>query len=309
MSWMDTLSQLWNTPSIDFSDPMTEDFISTTQSESILETAFSTHELLWNEALDQAELLQTAEKDNIQEVLIVGDDTVQDADGKFYKIKNINGVTQFDLFVSASALASTTDPSDRLNFDITDQQDYNNRYVSIDSPFRRNDSRDIAFFRIVTNDLNHTSIFPNFDGYPQPGITRNKFKQFILLQLNESSKERMQIVETNQDFQLLFFNKKPEFLSISGVLKNTIDNPWNVNMIFLWDNLMRGTKLVENGWILQFYADGQLYYGYPFEFNRSKIAPTDYTVQFNFMFVTTERINLYNTDSTLSQAAMTVKTN
>jgi len=79
-------------------------------------------------------------------------------------------------------------------------------------------------------------------------------------------------------------------------------------MVFLWDTLMRGTKLVENGWILQFYADGQLYYGYPFEFNRSKIAPNDFVVQFNFMLIVTNKINLYNTQSTLSEEAAGIKT-
>lgn len=305
---MDTLSDLWNMPSVDFSDPMTEDFISTDQAQSILDTAFSDKTSLVNQALTQAAADQAAELLSINKLTLVGVDTWLASDGRTYIIKNTNGQVVLELAVDANNFTDTSQ-STSVIFDVTDQEDYNNRYVSIDSPLRRNDSRDIAFFRIVTNDSKHDPIFPNFGAaYPQPGMTANKFKQFILLQLGEASKERMQIVETSQDFQVLFFNKKPEFLSISGILKNTIDNPWNVNMIFLWDNLMRGTKLVENGWILQFYADGQLYYGYPFEFNRSKIAPNDFTVQFGLTFIVTDRINLYNTDSTLTQSAQTVKT-
>ena len=199
--------------------------------------------------------------------------------------------------------------TDLNKIDPSEMADYQTRYIQIDAPNYNSDNADLSFMRIVENTPSQDNVFPRPSaGWLQPGITETKFKQFILLQLGEASKERMQIVETSQDFQVLFFNKKPEFLSISGILKNTIDNPWNVNMVFLWDNLMRGTKLVENGWILQFYADGQLYYGYPFEFNRSKIAPNDFTVQFGLTFIVTDRINLYNTDSTLTQSAQTVKT-
>jgi hypothetical protein len=309
MSWLDTLSDLWNTPATDFSDPMTQDWISNSEAQDILDTALTENISFTNDALHEATALQAAEAAGINAVYL-GQDKIQDLEGKQYTILTVNGVTQATII--NSQLVFTTPGNNKVEsvvFDVTDQEDYNNRYVSIDSPLRRHDSRDIAFFRIVTNDANHTTIFPNFRGdYPQPGITSNKFKQFILLQLGEASRERMQIVETNQDFQVLFFNKKPEFLTLSGILKNTIDNPWTVNMVFLWDNLMRGTKLVENGWILQFYVDGQLYYGYPFEFQRSKIAPNDFSVQFSLTLIVTDKINLYNTDSTLSQQATTVIT-
>ena len=99
----------------------------------------------------------------------------------------------------------------------------------------------------------------------------------------------MQIVETSQEFQVLFYGKKPEMLNLSGVLKNTVDNPWTANVVFLWDEMMRGTALVEAGNIMELYIDGDVYRGYPFNFNRSKISPTDFIVSFSMSFLIKDR--------------------
>lgn len=181
--------------------------------------------------------------------------------------------------------------------DESDSEDYANRYTSLDAKEYRQDGSDIAFIRIVENNDYKDPVFPNFDKAPSPGITRNRFKQFILTQISVAHQERMQIVETNKDYQVLFFGRKPEILQIGGVLKNTIDNPWSVNMIFLWDELMRGTVLATKGYICQLYVDGELFEGYPFNFQRSKVAGQDNLVNFSFSFLIKERMMVNNTNN------------
>ena len=178
-------------------------------------------------------------------------------------------------------------PSSKFNtVDTSDSNDYQNRYTSLDAKIYAQDGTDIAFFRIVNAKDKTKQVFPISVLQPQPGITETKFKQFILTQLSMQHSERMQIVETNkEDYQVLFFGKKPEVVQIAGYLKNTVENPWSVNMLFLWDDFMRGTKLAENGWICQLYADGEFYEGYPFNFSRSKMAGNDILVNFNFNFL------------------------
>ena len=122
---------------------------------------------------------------------------------------------------------------------------------------------------------------------------RSKFRQFILSGISHPNQERMQIVENSDTFQVLFYGKKPEILQINGILKNTKYNPWSTNMLFLWDELMRGTKLAEKGWIFQLYIDGELFTGYPFSSNRGKNAGTDFIVPFSFALVVVNRLNLY----------------
>lgn len=282
-----------DTPSVDLSSTVSAQYLNQGFNNGVSNTIPKTDEEYMVE-INNAIVNQAATDMSILTPTLIGSSSFS-ANGLTYKVASTNGI----LTVYNQPNTNTIKP---VIFDTFDQADYNNRYTSLDSPIRYDDARDIAFFRIVTNDNKFTTIFPNFNAYTLPGITKDKFKQFILLSLQEASQERMQLVETSSDFQLLFFGKKPEFLQLSGVIKNTTDNPWNINMTFMWDELMRGSKLVENGWILQIYADGQLYFGYPFNFQRSKVAPNDFTVNFNMSFVITNRVNLYGTNLMQNQA-------
>jgi len=185
-----------------------------------------------------------------------------------------------------------------IDFDETEYMDYNNPNVSIDAMRSNGDTTDIAFCRIITN-ITRRAVFQNVDAYAQPGITKNKFKQFIVTQIQEPASERMQLIETSDEYQLLFFGEKPKVLSIAGILKNTKDNPWNTNMVFAWSEYMRGTKLAEAGNIMMLYIDGQLYYGYPFNFNRSKIAGSDFIVSFNMSFIVRDEVSSLDVKSTV----------
>ena len=77
-------------------------------------------------------------------------------------------------------------------------------------------------------------------------------------------------------------------------------------MVFLWDELMRGTKLVENGNILHLYIDRDLYIGYPFGFQRSQAAPNDYMVNFSFNMIVKEKILSMNNKVELSDEAISI---
>lgn len=286
---------LWNTPSVDLSAAtLNELYINMTKSE--VASLVTKNQLFLSQqrtnAIEAAAKEAIAAKIGLGKIKIVGvDEIVDTVTNKKYKIDYKYGIPS----VRDTLSKIPKDRKAELLFDETDNMDYENRYVSIDAHIRDNNVSDVSFFRIVkANDLK-TLVFPPVGtGYKMPGMTESKFRQFILLSMNEVSQERMQIVETSDNFQLLFYGKRPEVLQIQGVLKNTMDNPWSMNMLFLWDNLMRGTKLAEDGNILQIYADKDLYSGYPFAFSRSKAAPNDFIVNFSFSFVITERLSSEN---------------
>ena len=291
MDW-NGLGCIFENPYNDFSE-----YITSTQPITI-SMAKTINEQLQKSFDDNVQIIaiaQAASDIGVRAISIVGKNIIS-VNGTKYHYEITNGIPSIQEIADNVVLSDNND-STNITFDLSDQEDYNTRYTSIDAHKANGDARDVAFINIVTNDIYHNSIFPNLDNYPQPGITKKKFRQFILLQMSEPSQEKMQIVENSDDFQVLFYGKKPEIVSIAGVLKNTVDNPWSTNMLFIWSELMRGTKLVENGWILQLYVDGELFRGYPFNFNRSKAAPGEFLVNFSMNFVIKERINVYNSTS------------
>ena len=177
--------------------------------------------------------------------------------------------------------------SEGTQFGRSDSKDYNQRFFMTDTPFSIDDPEDIAYFQIVDVKKRKTVVFPTSDlnSESTPGISDTKFRQFIVHSINENSQEKIQIAENSEGFNLYLYGSKPEVISISGVLKDSQENPWNTNMLFVWQGLMRATRLAEMGCIFQMYCDGVIYRGYPINFQRSKIVTNQMTVQFSFNMV------------------------
>lgn len=208
-------------------------------------------------------------------------------------------VQQIEKFIEVDSATSS------LLHNLDDYNDHDKRYISIDAHRGSDKATDIAFMQILDASDTNIVIFPTASmNMSQKGIT-NKFKQFVLTSIQESSQERMQIAEGSKEYALYFFGSKPEVIGISGILKNTQDNPWSMNMLFVWENYMRGTVLAEKGWIFRLYADGVLYEGYPFNFSRNKSAGQDFMVPFNFNFVVKRKkiADLTNSNTELSKWA------
>lgn len=296
-NFIDYLSGLWNTPSINASEM--DIYVPTeADAQAELETQLAERKEAQDKAFQEAELLKAMNDLNSTAYLtVVADSSSLSASlaAKGAAVSKSGGLLSIRKLTGKNA-----EKKSAVIFDEVDYMDYNNRYISMDAMRSNSDPSDIAFFRIINNQTRE-AVFPNTDGYPQPGITQNKFKQFIVTQIQEPDSERMQLIETSDEFQLLFYGKKVKVLSIGGILKNTKDNPWNANMIFAWSEYMRGTKLAEEGNIMMLYIDGQVYYGYPFNFNRSKMAGSDHVVSFNMSFVVKEEIGQLDTNISIPQ--------
>lgn len=295
-NFIDYMSSLWNTPAVDAA--VNElDVVTPFEAQDYLRSALDKKQELQEQALQDAEQALLFQEYQLSNLTVISDSNSLSA----YLSKNGIAIQKSGGLMSIQKVAkiiNKTGDNGNIDFDETDYMDYNNRYVSIDAMRSNGDATDIAFFRIINNKTRE-AVFPNVDAYPQPGITKNKFKQFIVTQIQEPASERMQLIETSDEYQLLFFGEKPKVLSIAGVLKNTKDNPWNTNMVFAWSEYMRGTKLAEAGNIMMLYIDGQLYYGYPFNFNRSKIAGSDFIVSFNMSFIVRDEVSSLDVKSTV----------
>ena len=288
-SFIDALVNAWNAPMINYSELMRQqDFVEEMQAAIVEGSEEKAARLA--DALEEFGFSTFINYDDSVTAVRKGA-FVTDQDGKKSYITKSGGLLTLQEINDKNAVK--TYEGLRL-VDPDDTDDYNARFFAINARVEDEGGSNISFLRIIKNNPTRDLVFPRFDEAQAPGLTRSKFKQFIITQSNIGSSERMQIVETNKEYQVLFFGKKPEVLQIAGVLKNTIDNPWTVNMIFLWDEYMRGTKLVEEGNICQLFIDGELYEGYPFNFNRSKIAGQENITSFNFSFLIKTRTVVYN---------------
>ena len=260
-------------------------------------------------AIAQSTTFYKEEQVDLQQIINssgTGDIYIDQLSNGYYKLDVKGGIPSLVQYIPT--LGTITDDKLGKNYskynslDKSETSDFNQRYISMDASFYDGTDapNNISFMRIIKADPSiqypGNQIFPGVQqgqinpGSIQPGITETKFKQFILSSISTASQERMQIVETSRAFQALFYGSKPEILNLGGIIKNTRQNPWNANMTFLWDGLMRGSALVEQGNILQLYIDGTIYNGYPFGFQRSQIAPTDYLVSFSMSFIIKEKI-------------------
>jgi len=190
----------------------------------------------------------------------------------------------------------------KSSFDTAEYDDNRARYLMPDSPYDSDDAPRISYLRIVRNDDKGKVVFPSLlsrteleRGAGYSGMTtgtsshHNRFKQFILTGINDTFQERVQISETSEKPVINFFGDRLKMLPISGMLKNSIENPWTTNMIYLWENYMRGTKLAENNWIAEFYCNNALYRGYPVNFALSIQAGNDLVAQFSLQLAVVER--------------------
>lgn len=286
--WLDTLKELWTTPSEDMSALMAEQ-----EKVAMLQRALELQEekdiQALHDAMSKFTMFQTAIKDG----KVVSQDTRQQKtqeqiNQEFKAIKEGGIITLKPVGIEESDKYKKIKESVMSNE--TDAQEYESRYTSLNLKAYPEDGRNISFMRVIKLGTREV-LFPK--NMVNPGITDSKFKQFILMQKNIASSERLQVVEWGKDFQALFFDRKPEYLQLAGMLKNTIDCPWTMNMIFAWDEYFRGTRLVEQGAICQLYIDGEIYEGYPFNFSRSKVAPNDFMVTFSMSFLIRERIQIY----------------
>jgi hypothetical protein len=86
-------------------------------------------------------------------------------------------------------------------------------------------------------------------------------------------------------------------LAIQGVLRSTDADPWDMAMVFLWDDLLRLTKLLKMNLIAEFGYQSSIYWGYPISFNWQKSSNMQYLVSYSMQFAIIKRALLAKTSN------------
>lgn len=116
----------------------------------------------------------------------------------------------------------------------------------------------------------------------------SNYGRFILQSVSEATQEKYQIVETFTNYYVYFFGKRPMVYNFSGTLINSEYFKWANDMEYIYDKMLRGTKLAEiNGTAILEY-DGKMVKGYPVQLSMNKDAMNDQGVPFSFSMIITE---------------------
>lgn len=113
------------------------------------------------------------------------------------------------------------------------------------------------------------------------------YSQFFLESVNEQDVEKAHIVETFGTYWVHLFGRKPRVFTFSGTLVSAHNQQWEAAWDLLYENFLRGTRLVELGAQAQLTYGGRSVYGYLLGSNKQKQAVSDKSVPFTFSILVT----------------------
>ncbi len=119
--------------------------------------------------------------------------------------------------------------------------------------------------------------------------------KFYLQALDITRRERVQILETFGAPVASFFGESAKVYNFSGVALDADTTRGGerkgeyfhgTSLLYLYDNFMRGTKLIENNSVAIMQVNNHSIYGYPLQFSYRALSELDKAIQFSFsMFV------------------------
>lgn len=127
-------------------------------------------------------------------------------------------------------------------------------------------------------------------GDQNPGQLIPSYTKFFLEGIQENQQEKMQVVETFNDFYVFFYGERPPIYTFSGHLLNLQNYNWLNEFTYYYENFWRGTKAVELGARVFLTYNYQQVQGYIISMNTNINAATDKAAPFSFQFLVTKRL-------------------
>ena len=130
--------------------------------------------------------------------------------------------------------------------------------------------KDIASIQIL--DKKGTKILPSYTKFYVEGVQRG-------------SQEKVQVVETFEDPNYYFYGSRPKIYQLSGVMRNDQANNWSKQFDFIWQTLLKGTRLAEMKAKAYLSVDEVMWVGYPTVQGQSVTALQDNSLRFSMSFL------------------------
>jgi hypothetical protein len=114
----------------------------------------------------------------------------------------------------------------------------------------------------------------------------NGYIDFFLQQAVHSINEKMQVIETLSDnYVAFFFGQSAPIFQYSGMLMNTYQDDWMINMLRMFQSIGRGSQLARRGVLFYLKYDSLIISGSLLNLNFTLTGDTEIVVPFGFNFL------------------------
>lgn len=106
---------------------------------------------------------------------------------------------------------------------------------------------------------------------------------FLLLQANHALNEKVQVIETLSDnYVAFFFGQSAPIFQYSGMLMNSYQDDWAINMLRMYQSISRGSQLARRGVLFYLKYDSMVISGSILNLNWSLNGENELLVPFSF---------------------------
>lgn len=121
-----------------------------------------------------------------------------------------------------------------------------------------------------------------------------RYSNFMITGCQESRAEKYQIMETFGVPFIFFFGERPRIYQFNGILLNSLDFQWRAEFWANYDDVLRGTRLVERNARVLLSWDDITIEGYILQAAASEDSSQPHLVNFNFQFFVTNYTSTAN---------------
>ncbi|MDY6957535.1 MAG: hypothetical protein SVK08_00125 [Halobacteriota archaeon] len=111
------------------------------------------------------------------------------------------------------------------------------------------------------------------------------YTKFYVQNLQRGSGEKVQIMETFEDPNYYFYGSRPRIYELSGILRNDQVFNWAKQFEFIWEAMLKGTRLSEMKAKAYLNTDEVMWVGYPTQVSYRVSADQDNALAFSMTFL------------------------
>lgn len=162
------------------------------------------------------------------------------------------------------------------------------------NPRSISDRGPISYIRLMHNPSIEDSSRPTIEGIDYSSElsrlkTKNSFNDFFLTDVSVSYNEKVQIMTTFGDSEIVYyFGKDPVIFNISGMVFDSLDNDWFTKFFSLYGTVLRGSQTARNYELVEITLPNMVIVGTIPSLSHQQNSQNDTIVNFSLQFIAKE---------------------